>query len=523
MVAITSVGTQGLVGTTGANSSSPAAAAPSQAPASSASSTVTLGRSAPQPANWPTYSAKSVGPTPVWEHAIGDPISMRMAGNMSASRLSARFAGLGEALLNQVAGGGASFSQSVIQMPADEPIDAVASSSFQAHSTSEIQLTITTRSGATVGITLGSDGDRLRVQASVTDGQLTDSERDALGKLSASFQKSIDALNEVPPRIDIGGLMQYDASQLSSVHLQASLSLGNNQTQTLDFQADDKMRSLTSTGPTGTVKLSVDTTSPVIFGSPAQQAKAVSQYLKQFDDAKARGQGDAALVAMFKDAFSALHSQYHTATTQQPRFTFSAGDHGVLTGLADFSASISQTPAAINPLRTDEVDSFDYQVSQTTQLLGRGQADRGARQQQQSSLDASYHSALSADTPLSLDESPYSQNYYYEQIHDKATSESEFAYRKGNLVKASITQSVDQSRHTQKYVMGHLEEDTTTPASKSRTIDVLSLVKAAEKQSTLGLRRNDEVREKVLSSMQEKVLLVGNVAGLMGSSFGVGA
>ncbi|PLP96993.1 hypothetical protein [Cupriavidus pauculus] len=515
MVAISSVGSQGLVGTAGANSAPAATAAPSQAQATSAT-TVTLGRAAPAPANWPTYSAKSMGPTPVWEHAIGDPISMRMAGNVSASKLSARFSGLGEALMNQVAGGGASFSQSVIQLSADEPIDAVSSSSFQAHSSNEIQLTITTRGGATVGFTLGSDGDRLRVQASVTDGQLSDSEREALGKLSASFQKSIDALNEVPPRLDLAGLMQYDATQLASVHLQANLALGNNETQTLDFQADDKVRSVTSTGPTGTVKLSVDTTGPTIFGTPAQQAKAVGQYLKQFDDAKVRGQGDTALIAMFKDAFSALHSHYNTASTQQSRFTFSAGDHGMLTGLADFSASISQAPVSINPLRSNETDTFDYQVSQTTQLLGRGQADRGARQQQQSSLDASYHSALSADTPLSLNESPYSQNYYYEQIHDKASSESEFAYRKGDLMKATITQSVDQSRHTQKYVMGHLEEDSTTPTSKSRTIDVLALVKAAQNQSGTGLRRNDEARERVLSSMHDKVLLVGNAAGLAG-------
>ena len=513
MVAISSVGSQVLAGTARANSTSAATGAPAQGEGSSATS-VTLSRATPLPANWPTYSAKSMGPTPVWEHAIGDPISMRMAGNVSASKLSARFSGLGEALMNQIAGGGGSFSQSIIQLPADEPIDAVASSSFQAHSSNEIQLTITTRGGAKVGITLGSDGDRLRVQATVSDGQLSDGEREAIGKLSAAFQKSIDALNEVPPRIDVNGLMQYDATQFASVHLQANLALGGNQTQTLDFQADDKVRSLTSTGPTGTVKLSVDTSNPTIFGTPAQQAKAVSQYLKQFDDAKVRGQGDAALIAMFKDAFSALHSHYNTATTQQSRFSFSAGDHGMLTGLADFSASISQAPASINPLRSDETDTFDYQASQATQLLGRGQADRGARQQQQSSLDASYHSALSADTPLSLDESPYSQNYYYEQIHDKASSESEFAYRKGDLMKATITQSVDQSRHTQKYVMGHLEEDSTSPSSKSRTIDVLALVKAAENQSGLGLRRNSEARERVLAGMHDQVLLVADTAGL---------
>lgn len=513
MVAISSVSTQG-VGTRDAFAV-PAADANVQTQSQTPSATtVTLGQTTPAPPNWPTYSVKDAAPTPLWQRAVNDPISIRMAGNMSASKLSARFGGLGEALLRDLAAGSTGFSQSVIQLPAGEPADAVASSSFQAHSANEIQLTITTRSGATVGITLGSDGDRLRVQTSVKDGQLSQGELDALGKLSASFQKSVDALTEVPPRVDLNGLMQYDATQFASIHLQASISLGNNQSQTLDFQADDRQRSMTSIGPTGTVKLAVDTTTPAIFGTAAQQAKAISQYLKQFDDAKARGQGDAALISMFKDAFSALHSQYNTASAQQSRVTFSTGDHGMLTGLADFSASISQTATSPNPLRSDERDTFDYAVSQSTQLLGRGQADRGAKQQQQSSLDASYHRALSADTTLFLTESPYSQNYYYEQIHDKASSESEFAYRKGELVKATLTQSADQSQHTQKYVMGRLEQDSTTPSSKSHTTDVLALVKAAEKASNAGLRRNAELRDNVLSSMHEKILLESNPAQL---------
>lgn len=508
MVAISSVGSHGFVGTQAASTSTATAAGTAAQNAPTQSSSVTLGQNASAPPNWPTYTVPGDTSTPLWEHAVSDAISLRMAGNITATGLATRFGGLGEALLSQIAKGGGAFSQSVIQPTAGGSVEGVVSSRFQAQSDNQISLTIGTRSGATVAITLGSDGDRLRVQTSVAGGELTDGEREALGKLSAAFQKSVDALSEVPPRVDVSDLMQYDATQLSSVKLQASIALGKHEFQTLDFQADDKQRSLTAVGPTGTVKLKVDTTSPAILGTAAQQAKAISAYLKQFDDAKGRGQGDAALMSMFKDAFSALHSQYGTGGAQQSLQSpvkLSAGDHGMLTGLADFSASISQTAEAVNPLKSDERDTFDYQVSQSTQVQGTGQSDRGATQQQASSLDASYHRSLYADTTLSLTESPYSQSYFYDQIHDKASSRAEFSYDDGKLAKATLTQSADLSRRTQQYMMGRLESDTTTPVSKSNTVDVLSLVKAAEKED--GLRRNDDRQEQQLLAMHDRVLL----------------
>nr|WP_315595678.1 hypothetical protein [uncultured Cupriavidus sp.] len=519
MVAISSVGSQSLIAqqqTAASQAATSAASTPVAPVASTASASpstvVTLGQSSVSP----TYSAVQTAPTPVWESAPNDLVSLRMAGNMSASKLSGRFGGLGATLLDQVRDGGSSFSQAVIQLAPGTSVDTVSATDFHTQAANEIKLTITTRGGATVGITLGSDGDRLAVKLSVSDGELSDTERAAIGKLAQSFQQSIDALSEVPPRLDISGLTQYDSTALASVKLQASVAVGNNQVQTVEFQADDQQRSVTSTGPTGTLKLSVDMANAAIFGTPAQQAKAVSKYLQQFDDARSRGQGDAALMSMFKDAFSALHSHYNTATTQQSRFTLSKGDHGMLTGLADFSASVTQTPTSSNPLRTDEVDSFAYKVSQDTQLQGRSQADRAVTQQQQSSLDASFHRALSADAKLSLTESKYSQSYYYDQIHDSASSQSQFAYRKGKLVSATLTQSAQQSQRTQKYVIGELESDTTTPTSRTRTVDVLALVKAAEKDSRDGLRGNQQVQENVLAGMEDKVMLEPHTSALLG-------
>ena len=214
MVAISSVGSQSLIAqqqTAASQAASSGVSTPvaNTASASASSSTVvTLGQSSVSP----TYSAIQTAPTPVWESAPNDLVSLRMAGNMSASKLSGRFGGLGAALLDQVRDGGSSFSQSVIQLAPGTSVDTVSAADFHTQAANEIKLSITTRGGATVGITLGSDGDRLAVKLSVSDGELSDTERAAIGKLAQSFQQSIDALTEVPPRLDISGLTQYDST-----------------------------------------------------------------------------------------------------------------------------------------------------------------------------------------------------------------------------------------------------------------------------------------------------------------------
>ncbi|MFP3710458.1 hypothetical protein SB783_41500, partial [Paraburkholderia sp. SIMBA_009] len=113
------------------------------------------------------------------------------------------------------------------------------------------------------------------------------------------------------------------------------------------------------------------------FGSAQQQTTAINNYLSKFDSAQKRGEGDATLMALFKSGFADLHKSYGdwapqgTATT---RLGMPAEVHRtMLSGLADFSASINQAPVASNPLRPREFDTFSYETSQNTTSSGRPQ------------------------------------------------------------------------------------------------------------------------------------------------------
>jgi hypothetical protein len=475
------------------------------------SNTLTLGRPNDDAV---AYSLAQFSPTPVWERTARDSVSSSMAANINGARLAHRFDGLGAALLQRFKVDGSDFTQSVIQLPAGTPPDRVDESRFHAQAVNEIGLTVTARSGATVAVTLGSDKDRLTVQISVTNGELSDAERAALVELSEGFQKAIDGLAKVPPQLDIGNVLQFDAVALASVSLHASVELSPHRRQTIDVVADDKQRSLTATGSMGTIKLDVDMGDAAILGNEAQRQAALTRYLHQFDKAQRRGQGDEQLMALFKNGFSELHGNFRTAASPGQGLRFGTGDQGMMTGLADFSASVTGVTRAENPMRSDEADAFTYKVSQRTDVRGSGPLDRDIAQHQESTLDASFHRSLYPDTSLLLDASRYSQNYYYEQIHDKASTDMELAYDKGELVKASLTQSADQWQRTRKYQFARLEGDTTTPSSQSRTVDVLALVKAAAKDDGFNRMDDDARRDKVLADMHEHVLLESDAARL---------
>jgi hypothetical protein len=155
-----------------------------------------------------------------------------------------------------------------------------------------------------------------------------------------------------------------------------------------------------------------------------------------------------------------------------------------LTGLADFSASVSQNTEASNPMRKNELDAFSYTTSQTTNTKGTGPLNRSIEQDRQTHLTASYHQGLYPGSRLALDSSKASQNYNYIQVDDKTSSSTAIAYHDGHLTKASSTQNSSQSTHTMRYEMGHLIKDTKAPsATTSHTQDLLNLLES-------GLRNN---------------------------------
>lgn len=521
MVAISSVGTSSLnpAATSGTSvTGSPASSKASTAGnATNAADPVAIGQAGASP----VYTLAQLSPTYAWERASSDAMSARLAGNVLTSKVGSRFAGLGAALLERFRTDGSDYSQSVIEVAPGAQANDVKDARFQATAANEVGLTLTLRSGATVTLTLGSDKDRLAVRVAVTGGTLTGADRNALAGLSDAFQTTIDALGEVPPRLDVGGLLDTDASVFASVNLHAKLDVGQNHTQTIDLVANDQQRAVSVKGPTGDIDVKVDMANAATLGSADQQASAIRHYLEQFDAAKSRGQGDPSLMAMFKDAFATLHGHRDDTGTKTGSniaspsgIRLSAGDHGMMTGLGDFEASVSQATKASNPLRPEEVDAFSYEVSQRTEISGDTDANRSVHQTQEAKLDASFHRSLFGDTALMLTESRYSQNYTYEEIHDKASSDMELAYDDGDLVKASITQAADQSRRVRKYELGHLEGDTTSPASQSRTFDVVGMIQAAADNDAFhsidkGLQRDD-----IMSRMHDSVLLRASTAQL---------
>ena len=418
---------------------------------------------------------------------------------------AARFKDLGAAMLGQFKTGAA--------VPLDQAkLPDVVDNKFT--------LSITTRSGVKVDLTLASldDGMALQVSASA---ELNDDERSALSSLAAGFQNAIDGMALDEPQVRLGALAQFDGKFLQSVafHAEVKLHTVPPSTQTLDFQADGKQRKVGIGGASGSAEVSIDTSKIESLGTREQQAKAINSYLKQFDQATARGRGDAGLMTMFKDAFSDMS---RTATREAPRdnglslpnqWALAAEDHAVLTGLADFSASVTQAPKWPNPLRLGEKDSFAYEVSQNTRTEGERRDDRSISQTQQAKLSARFHEPLKKGGGLMLDVTPQSQNYSYHLIEDTASSNVELGYKEGKLFRATMQQSASQSEQVLKYVMGKQTSNKTTPSDYSLERDLMASLalyqpsESGRSEEETGAAR-DERRQQNLAALHDNVFLL---------------
>jgi hypothetical protein len=469
-----------------------------------------------------------LGASLAWENRSNDAVSTLMATNMTSLTPSGRFADLGSALLAQFSGKAATpaISQSVAQTTSSTQLNpygsaaAVTPAILHGLGANQITLNVVTKSGAKVTLTLDDSQDGLAVQATGS-GKLSDAERSALGQLADGFQKAIDGMTSDPPQISLDGLTQFDPGVLTSVDLQTSVKSGSGQTQTLAFHADAAQRTLAFDGPAGAVNVSVDLGVPASWGSQRQQTKAMNNYLQQFDQANARGNGDGSLMTLFKDAFTEMNSHYPGATQSASGPTplsLNGEDDAMLTGLADFSASVTATSVSSNPRRLDEKDSFAYQVSQSTNIAGVSHMNLAMSQTQQSSLKAGYHSAVAAGVPLMLDKTLASQNYNYTVIDDSASSSSAIAYKEGKLVKATLSQSASQSTHVEKYNMGQLISDTTTPAQASLTRDLVAALAPKSKTNQPETALEIYQRQQQLAAINDAVFLQTDPSALNGEA-----
>ncbi|WP_150667003.1 hypothetical protein [Pandoraea anhela] len=437
---------------------------------------------APPLANWPTYAQPVAnGAVLNWRQAPSDAISRLMSGNLSTSSLGNRIDQLGAKLLFAISTGATSFSQSVVRStsaaPATDTDLALRQSTLQAGADNQFALSITTAGGAQVTVKLGSSDDGLSVEFNVTQGTLTDTERDSLGKLGDAFQNAVNGLAARPPVIDFSGLTDFDTSVLTSVDLAATLGADTRTPQTLTFHADAALRSMHVEGPSGKFDVDVDLKNVQAIGSPKARQAALDAWQARFDTAQSRGNGDASLMNMFKAAFVGLNRHYPPAPPF-PRIALNSADKSVLSGLADFNASISQTSTSPNPMRPSEIDAFRYQISQSTQIGGTDTLDRTIAQQTQATLSASYHRSLWAGVPLHLTSDPKSQNYEYVKIEDTARSAVEVGYRQGLLAYAQASRSASQTTQVQRYEMAKLVSDVTTPVSASSHSDLMTLLQS---------------------------------------------
>lgn len=387
-------------------------------------------------------------------------------------------------------------------------------------------LDVVTAAGTRVGLTLANAGEETIVQVSA-DGDLGEDERRALAGLATGFQAAIDGMATDPPRLRLGELAGFDKGVLQSVDLHAEVkrTVPAPSTQRLDFHADGERRKVDVDGPSGKIALAVDAAQLESLGTRRQQDKAIASYLQQFDDAAARGHADAGLMTMFKDAFAdmsrtALQDEAGGATMAPRRpWTLSKEDHAVLTGLADFKASVTQAPQASNPLRRDEVDGFDYEVAQETSTAGATRNDRAIAQVQRTHLSAQYHEALARNGELKFDSAPEGQNYDYHQVEDTASSRVELGYRDGRLRTATLEQSAEQSERIQKVVLGRTLSDKTTPSQHRLVRDLLPTLAPyqPEQDSRLqaaGAEEKAQRRQLSLDALAENVFLVGSSFGL---------
>ena len=487
----------------------------SPAPTSSPSSIVAL---SPESVS-DSKPAALVKPPMVWESATRNKVSDAMTKSFSSYAFGGRFSGLGAAMLGQAKLGNYNFSQAMRQPPPSTTPNVYAASgiapgSLHGNGEDRVSLSITTRSGVEVKLSLDSQGDGLAVSMT-TSGDLSDAEASALGDLAKGFQEAIDGMGRETPKIKLEGLMQFDQQQLASVKLHAEVKVRGEpeSIQTLDFQADGAERKVSFSGVAGSLDLKVDASALNILGSKEKQAKALGSYMKQFDQAASRGHGDAGLVAMLKDSFTALHSntaapQVATESPETSRWRLAAEDKSILTGMADFSASVSQAVKFSNPMRSAEKDGFNYEVSQKTSQAGANQDARSLRQQQQSKLSASFHETLVPGVPLRLTANTESQNYTYHQIEDTASSDAQVAYKDGKMVKASLRQEGNQSERVMKYFLGKLESDKTTPGNYSVLRDLLPVL-GPYKTGELGMtpEKKEEQRQQAMLTLSDDVLL----------------
>lgn len=433
-------------------------------------------------------------PTIVWASDPADDISQLMLGNVTgkpngAGNTSSLLYGLGAKLLERFSTSQSNFKQSIVAYknlqgkgtaPGYSSTDVSHTTSVDALKQAEgapnrVDFKTQTLTGKTVHVSIaysldGQDSQSsLNVEATVDGGQLTDAEQKAVAKLSKGFETALQSAIQGQGKVDISGLLDYDATALSSVDLTVRQTPQNGSTlKSLDFHADAKNRSFAIDATNSHLSLTVDLSQPKLWGSSAQRQTAVQNYLSQFDGANQRGRGDSALLNQFKDVFSQLHSSYPTTNNSALQAFGPLGlndkDRSVLTGLADFTASMSGDFHH----GTTEAGHLDYQVSQDSILVGTDKLQGLSLTQTQTARLKSVFQTSRNGAMLDIK----SGNYDSTSINDETTSTTIFAYAELKLKSATVTLVANQLEQWKRLVNHKTVDERNTPGNKISVQDI---------------------------------------------------
>jgi len=369
-----------------------------------------------------------------------------------------------------------------------------------------------------------STGAGMTVQIDV-EGDLTPQEQQALQSLAKGFDEAMEGLTREPPLVNLDGLMKFDSKLLTRVELKSEVYGLNDQGERAmvlgtRFTASADSREIELKTLKGTATVKTDLRQSAIWGSAEQKARAVQQYLSRVDKAAERGNGNQELVDLFKSSFAALHGGYgdsdkasgltrvRPADITSDADAFSEEDHSLLTGMADFNASIVTNRRAVNPRRTNEIDIFDYRIGQSTQISGGSAANRAITQTQTSDLSAGFHRSLRSRREPELSSDSATQNYYYTQVEDHSSTRMELAYEKDKPVRALLTQAASQFLRTTKVEFNKVVETMEEPLQQqSQHKDLLPMLEQL-------LRR--EEAEELSSEEKERTLREWNAMVLGG-------
>lgn len=385
-----------------------------------------------------------------------------------SSEASTSFSGLGGELLKQLKDNPGDLSQVLTAAQ-------VGDSAVNSLQESAVTLTITTQSGSSVNITLTQQSDGIAVEVKTTGNTLNQDEAEAVSQLGNAFQKALDGLAKQPPQLDIEGLTKFDSSVLKSVDLKTDIRRGDTEIQSLNFHADGAERWVGYQDQDFSLKMTSDRNQLALSGDALQKQLALSAYEKQFDKARSDGNGDKAQMNVLKSVFRALNStdaaqENDAAGPVNTAIRLGSDSKARLSGLADFSLSLTQKEESVNPFRPNEKQSFSYQASQTTED-NRQPADGSGniKQTSHAHLSASWYKPIDASTPLSLSMLKSSQNYYYHEVEQDSVNVTTLNFNnQGKLASVGYLSQVDNRETVKKYLLGELVENITTPEKYTR-------------------------------------------------------